>query len=224
MSGMRDRTRTTGELFKGGAVARDRYRDSYLSLFQERFSRTAEAQSIPPTVEDWWAVGRHHGLITPLLDWSHSPYVASFFALLGAHERNNPSFRAGIAPRALDFGTGNVCVWELKHDAWLVNQPEFRIIHSSWLNRWSPRLRSQQGLLTWFEHDEFLDLGAWLLHCGKQELLRGILVPEAAVADGLIDLREMGISYFSLFPDLDGAATEANFAHRLEFLRWNGPT
>ena len=55
---------------------------------------------LPPTGYDFMVYCRHHGFPSPLLDWSKSPYVASYFAFAKAEEKKNvsiyvfmPSFR-----------------------------------------------------------------------------------------------------------------------------------
>lgn len=208
------------DLFATGKTAHDGYRDSYLKLFKERASKAAAEFEDPPTEDDWWAVARHHGLITPLLDWTRSPYVAAYFALIDAHATTNPGFRDGLEPRALNVGSGHVAVWEMQLGAWLKGQDSLRLIESRWLNRWSYRIRAQSGVLVRFEHEEFIDIGSWLRATGNLARLRVITIPEVEVPDALLDLRDMAISDFTMFPDLDGAAREANVTHRLEFLRW----
>jgi len=163
---------------------------------------------------DWLALGRHFGLVTPLLDWTKSPYVASFFAFTGFAELVSPGVTVSgdIEPRSfLQLGSSEpVAVWALMVDDNLKNAKELEVLN--------PRIdigqrqRAQRGLFTRLTHNEHFDIESYLSSLELQEApLRKYLIPAWEVSRVLTELRMMNITFATLFPDLEGAAMQANF-------------
>lgn len=158
-----------------------------------------------------WAVGQHHGLKTPLIDWTYSPYVALFFAFNepdNMEEKDN-EYRCIYALNkefieSTESGS-TVQIYEPKKDGHgrLVNQAGVFTISDYGTSL-------EVDILDAVEKNLTLDLSEEELAEEVAQYLCKIYIPNTKRDECLKFLRKMNVHHASLFPDLIGASEYSN--------------
>lgn len=158
----------------------------------------------PPQYDEpleWWALGQHFELLTPLVDWTHSPYTAAFFAFANT-DKDDTRKRIVVSLNK--------------------NEVEGRPNLAKMVRFYTPnsdenaRVLGQNGLFSYSETGEELEsLIASEFAGSNQAIIRKIHLPNAERIDVLRGLEQMNINHLTLFPDLSGASNYANMQFEL---------
>jgi hypothetical protein len=165
----------------------------------------------PPTEWDWLAVAQHHGLATPLLDWTTNPLVALWFAVTEPARTDTGTHRIPGAVWVLNPRKGDFADPDSGAAPYAVTRTTvFRPKHVT------RRIVAQSGWFTVHAYDPKSDRFATLEETGKSRpRLEKIQVPGADFSFIRDELGRLGISHASMFPDLDGLCRDILWNHTL---------
>lgn len=209
---------TLDRLFEGLEISGSSSRlEELASAHLENFKMAARGRrGLNPAklnTTEWWALGQHFGLATPYLDWTKSPFAATYFAF----EEAKPSASEFRTVFALD----RRAVFLRSHQ---INQSEESIENGRValiefiepLYDENQRLVSQGGLFT--RSPIATPVERWVQQAFEginKPVLIAIKIHDSDRAGCLRALDRMNINHVSLFPDLSGASRATNLKPEL---------
>ncbi len=206
---------TTLERFVGNDISLCRYYD-FVSIIKSKIESVTDRQwIIPSCVEfrdwskqqdltrplssfpgaDYFAYLRHHGFPSPLLDWTRSPFIAAYFAMISTPKEGVSKVSVYAYLEYIGSKSGDV------NEPWIESLGRYAKTHK--------RHYLQQSTYTICTNDEGINMfydnheNVVSLNSDQQDLLWRLDIPISERNDFLAKLELMNINSFSLFETED---------------------
>jgi hypothetical protein len=162
----------------------------------------------PSTVE-WWALMQHHGVPTRLLDWTTSPYVAAYFAVVQRWDVDGAIWLVHAHMLIDALVLGGIAV-ETALDPIASEAGGPHLVSPAFASRRTDRMIAQQGQFTFGLNllcDQERAMSEAVRTAGLSSadtLYSKVTIPRRLKPEFLDQLRAMNVSANALFPGLDG--------------------
>lgn len=189
-----------------------------ITEFQRRAHQYLQASEIPTSLLEWISLMQHHGAPTRLLDWTKSPYVASFIAFENAYkERGEVAIWVLDASWLVDASLHKVKKMDLDFNLKRIqNDIEFigfinsdaRVVIPIEPRLMNERLTIQQGifLIASGRKLSFEKILTEYEEYKSFQHIKKLTIPKSEGVLCLTELNRMNINAATLFPGLDGFA------------------
>lgn len=179
------------------------------------FLLTHSDMELRSTIYETWALGQHHGLMTPLLDWTESPLVGLYFAFEKEDDRGLTQEHRVV------YALNRKLISQKCSSDYL---GEAKIDFLSPMTRFNFRLLSQRGLFTYcFDYRPIEEWISDVYRGSDLPILVRIRIPNVNQKECLRWLNKMGFNAQTLFPDLIGICNFCNQLFLDPKLGWKAP-
>lgn len=200
-------------------VTRDVFIEDQLAEFRKRIRGKVESDVFFNDDILAWALGQHYGLDTPYLDWTETPFIATFFSVIDNFDIDGCVYALDMY-RIEDMNEEAESNEELKKTINDRSIKNYNIQFIQPITNFNTRLNAQNGSFTLTPKGISIDDWISTFEDFKNKKVLKKIIIKAELKEDLLDfLEKANINYSTIYPDLQGISMYCN--HRLKIYENN---